>query len=202
MSYYIKTDSGYFKDKGFQDASILNSFVHVKSEARYFEDPEDAQLVLFALFMEGINGQIVPEERQMNNDEALYKAAQKAAEEAVKLVSEHPTDDVIQVVIVKPNRTPYKKLIPNTLEAFNTIVNGYMEQLYIGEIKRGVRLGLIINEEGKQLQLPFNRKIIDVDTLVGTFFITAFNVLGENISLTDKEADFLIRRFTDLEVKI
>jgi Domain of unknown function (DUF3846) len=202
MKFYIKTDSGFFKDKGFQDDHILNAFVYSKSDARFFEDAEDAKLVLYALFMEGIKGQILAEERQMDNDKALYQAARKAAAEAAEMINEHPSAEVIQIVVVEPNRTPYKKLIPNTLEAFNKIVCGHMEHLYIGEIKKGVRLGLIINEEGKLLQLPFNRKIIDVDTVVGTFFITAYNVLGENISLTDQEADFLIKRFRNLEVKV
>lgn len=202
MKYYIKTDNGFFKNKGFQDDHILNSFVYTKTDARFFEDPEEAQLILYALFMEGLNAQILAEEQPMNNEITLFEAARKAVEEASRMIYEHPRAEVIQVVIVEPNRTPYKKTIPNTLEAFNNIVDGHIEHLYIGEIKKGVRLGLIINEEGKLLQLPFNRKIIDVDTLVGTFFITAYNVLGENISLTDQEANFLIKRFTNLEVKI
>lgn len=106
----------------------------------------------------------------------------------------------IQVVIVEPMKKPIKAIIPNKLEAFNKIVGGYIENLFIGQTKKGARVGIVLNEEGKIYELPFNRRIMNVDTLVGTFFITAYNLYGDNISLTDEEADYYIKRFTGVDV--
>jgi hypothetical protein len=202
MRYYIQTENGFFRDKGFREDDMINLFVPTMDQARFFEDAEDAQLVLHLLLLEGYNGQIRLEEAQTYNEGVLYRTAQKKVTEVTQMMKEYPASESIQIVVVKPNRKPFKKIIPNTLEAFKEIVEGYITTMYIGEIKKGVKLGLVVSDDGDLLQLPFNRKIIDVDTLVGTFIVTAYNVLGDNISLTDKEANFLIKQFTDLEVKI
>ena len=136
--------------------------------------------------------------------EDLMKMAFEVVQKAEKEAEVNPTSDVIQVVIVEPAKKPYKKIIPNTLEAFNKIVGGHIENLFIGQTAKGARVGIILNEEGKLLDLPFNRKFLGtrgiMDIAVGTFFITAYNMKGENISLIDSEAEKYIKRFTALEV--
>jgi hypothetical protein len=113
---------------------------------------------------------------------------------------------MIQVVIVEPFKKPYKKTIPNTLAAMKKIVGGYIENLFIGETETGARLGIVLNEEGKLIDLPFNRKVIGsrgfLDNVVGTFFITAYNLQGDAISLSDKQAERYIKRFTAMEVYV
>lgn len=140
-------------------------------------------------------------QQKMNNRE-IHDMAKKIVEEAFENALENPTSSIIRVVIVEPMKKPYKKLIPNTLEAFNEIVDGHMEHLIIGSTKKGVKIGIVLNGEGKILKLPYNRKILNLDTLVGTFFITAYNMQNDNISLTDDEADFYIKHFTGIEVYI
>ena len=55
----------------------------------------------------------------------------------------------IRVVIIEPGEPSYRKIIPNTLEAFQEIVGGYIEVVSLpGNIR------MIINEEGKLLSLP------------------------------------------------
>lgn len=136
--------------------------------------------------------------------EDLMKMAFEVVKKAEADAEKNPTSDLIQVVIVKPFEKPYKDMIPNTLEAFNKIVGGYIENLFFGQTAKGARLGIVLNEEGKILDLPFNRKILGskglLDVTCGTFFITAYNMKGENISLTDKEAEKWIRRFEGIEV--
>jgi hypothetical protein len=134
------------------------------------------------------------------NYDELLELAKKYVEEAEKDAEANPTSEDIQIVVVEPGDLPYKKTIKNDYLEFQKIVGGYYENVTIGRSKTGGSFAIHLNEEGKLIGLPFNRKIIGFDILVGTFFITAFNKQGDNISLTDKEADAFIRRFTPLEV--
>jgi Domain of unknown function (DUF3846) len=138
--------------------------------------------------------------------EDLMKMAFEVVKKAEVDAEINPTSDLIQVVIVKPSRKPYKDTIPNTLDAFNKIVGGYIENLFFGQTEKGARLGIVLNEEGKILDLPFNRRILGsrglMEITCGTFFITAYNLKGENISLTNEEAEKWIRRFTGLDVYV
>jgi uncharacterized protein DUF3846 len=126
----------------------------------------------------------------------------KEAEENAK---ENPTEDRIQVVIVEPDKKPYKKTIDNSLEAMQAIVGGYIENVRIASTQKGAMVSLIVNEEGKLIGLPVNRVIRGrggQDILVGTFFVTASNGEGDQISLTDQECDQWIRRFSSMEVYV
>jgi uncharacterized protein DUF3846 len=132
----------------------------------------------------------------------LYKEDQERVTQAVQT----PTTPTIQVVIVEPFKKPYKELIPNTLEKFNELVGGYIENVFIGAAENNVKIGLLVNEEGKLQNLPFNRKLFyyngNFEILVGRIVVTAYNDRGENISLPDKEAEKYIKRFTQTEVYI
>jgi hypothetical protein len=97
---------------------------------------------------------------------------------------------------------PYKKMIKNDAAAFNKIVGGYFEIVNIGRTDTGATVAIHLNEEGKLIGLPFNRRIINFDILVGTFFISAYNMVGDNISLTDLECEKYIKRFAPLEVYV
>jgi hypothetical protein len=139
----------------------------------------------------------------MNNDYKaleLIEIAKRVVEEAEANAEQNPTSNEIQIVIVEPDKKPYKAIINNGLDAFQKIVCGYIENVFIGRTKTGARLAIVLNEEGKLEQLPFNRHILGFDTLVGTFFITAYNLEGDNISLTDEEVKKYIRLFSPMEV--
>lgn len=144
-----------------------------------------------------------------NNDKSmddLLMLAMKVVQEADANAAANPTSKEIQIVIVEPNKRPYKKMIPNTLAAMKEIVEGYIENLFIGETEKGARIGITLNEEGKLIGLPFNRRLIGsrgaFDVLVGNVFITAYNLQGDAISLNDDECEKLIKKFTTLEVYI
>lgn len=133
----------------------------------------------------------------------LLALAAKYVAEAEKDAAENPTSDSIQVVIVEPNKEPYKEMIPNTLQAFNDIVGGYIENIFTGtKTAKGGSIGIVLNEEGKLIGLPFNRRIINFDIIAGTFFITAYNLQGDNVSLSDQDAEKMIKRFKNTEVYI
>jgi Domain of unknown function (DUF3846) len=137
-----------------------------------------------------------------SNEELIklaFEYVQKANEDAQK----NPTSDSIQVVVVEPMKTPYKKTIPNELEQFQALVDGYIEILTIGHTETGGTIALTLNEEGKLKDLPLNKVIHGrggSDVLVGTFFISAFNMQGDNISLNDADCDKLIKKFKGMEV--
>lgn len=90
----------------------------------------------------------------------------------------------IKVLIVEPEKLPYEKTIPNTLEAKQEIVDGLIECAYLNSDPEIV---IICNEEGKLLNLPLNRNI-DYDIIAGTFLIVGDD--EENFkSLTDEQIE-------------
>ena len=101
-------------------------------------------------------------------------------------------NDKIKVLVVEPMRPCHVQEIPNTLEAMQQIVGGYIESVSFQDA------AIICNEEGKLLGLPYNRPLMDesglpMDILQGTFFIAGIN--GEHFaSLTDEQ----ILRYRDL----
>ena len=78
----------------------------------------------------------------------------------------------IRVLIVEPNKAPYVKEIENTLESKQEIVGGWIEQLRLPKDDAVI----ILNEEGKINNLPYNRALYDsdgkpIDIICGTFLI-------------------------------
>lgn len=195
-NFYIITEKGFYKDY------ILETFADTKEEAHCFKRFEDAQVVLNALGnYQGIKGEILQDPYADNLTDLMNMAA-KFLKQADEQAAINPPTEEILVVIVEPMKKPYKKIIPNTLEAFNDIVGGYIEIVNIDRTKSGSSVAITLNEEGKLIGLPFNRRIVDFDVLVGTFFITAYNLQGDNVSLTEEEANRYIRRFAPIEVYI
>ena len=86
----------------------------------------------------------------------------------------------IRVVIVEPDKEPYEARIKNTLKSMQRIVGG---NLYFYEVEKNI--DFIWNEEGKDLNLEFNRVIKD-DVIAGTFIITG-QQNGETTSLTQEQ---------------
>jgi hypothetical protein len=136
-------------------------------------------------------------------DDELFKLALDYVKQADQDAEQNPTTEMIQIVVVEPSKTPYKKVIANDLAEFQNIVGGYIEILTIGKTETGGSIAITLNEEGKMTNLPFNRRIIGrslSDVLVGTFFLTAYNMQGDNITLSDADCKRLIKKFNGLEV--
>lgn len=92
----------------------------------------------------------------------------------------------MKVLVVEPMKPCEVREIPDTLEAMQQTVGGYIESVSFE------REAIVCNEQGKLLGLPYNRPLLDesglipLDILQGTFFITG--VSGESfVSLTDEQ---------------
>ena len=66
--------------------------------------------------------------------------------------------NLIQALYVKPNEKPEEIIIENDLSHFQKSVGGYIEAIYLED-----NAVIICNEEGKLLNLPFNREIYNLD---------------------------------------
>ena len=94
----------------------------------------------------------------------------------------------IHVLKFEPGKAPEEVTMPNTLEAFQSAVGGYIETL---ELDSGAVL--VCNEEGKLMGLPANRQV-GGDAIAGTFLI-AGSAGGGFCSLTDEDAARYGREF-------
>ena len=99
-----------------------------------------------------------------------------------------PVYEQIRVLKVEPGRLPEEITMPNTLEAFQAAVGGYIEVLDLG----GDAV-LVCNEEGKLAGLPANRRVCG-DTIAGTFLIAGSSD-GEFCSLSDEDAAHYAKEF-------
>lgn len=63
------------------------------------------------------------------------------------------TDENIRVLKVAPGKAPEAVAIPNTLEAMQQMVGGYIEVIPLEDVC------LVCNEEGKLMGLPGSRRL-------------------------------------------
>ena len=96
-------------------------------------------------------------------------------------------DQKITVLVVEPCKETYTKEV-GSLEEMQALVGGYIEAVPLSEKEPVVA---VVNEDGKNLGLPYNRPLNDengivYDILCGTFFVAG---AGEEdfVSLTDDQ---------------
>jgi len=101
-----------------------------------------------------------------------------------------PACEHIRVLKVESGAAPEVVSVPNTLEAFQEAVGGYIEAL-------GMDAGfcLICNEEGKLLGLPANRRVGN-DIIAGPFLIVG-EADGEFCSLSDEDLAYYAEQFAE-----
>ena len=92
-----------------------------------------------------------------------------------------PVQEQIRVLKFEPGKAPEEITVPNTLEAFQSAVGGYIETLGLDD-----DAVLICNEEGKLMGLSANRRV-GGDTIAGTFLIVG-SADGEFCSLSEEDA--------------
>lgn len=104
-------------------------------------------------------------------------------------------NEKIRVVLVEPGMPAQVTEIDKSLESYQSIVGGYIEQVCPFDDP----VAIICNEEGKILGLPLNRALADnehhiYDILHGTFFVCG---LGDEdyCSLTDELTDKYFEKF-------
>ena len=81
--------------------------------------------------------------------------------------------------------------IPNTLQAMQEIVGGYIEAVYIG---KGVNV--ICNEEGTLLRLPYNEKAVNVCSGFSDFHTRLFGTIFFVGAASDR-----FRSLDDMQIK-
>lgn len=108
-------------------------------------------------------------------------------------VEELPEEN-IRVLVVEPGKDPEVRVIENSLEAIQQIVQGCIECVTLHD-KAGEDLDLICNEEGKIRNLQMNAIIPEIgDMIFGTFLIAGTN-RDEFASLTDEQIFEMNERF-------
>lgn len=100
----------------------------------------------------------------------------------------------MKVLIVEPMKPCRAQEIPDTLEAMQAIVGGYIQAVYPFRDE----VALICNEEAKIQGLPYNRPLtndrgIPYDMICGTFFLAGLGA-EDFISLTEEQ----IQRYKSL----
>ena len=94
----------------------------------------------------------------------------------------------IDVLVVEPQKEPYMKTIPDTLESLQKEVGGYIQAVYPWDDP----VGIICDEEAKLKGSPLNRALRDEDGEIAEIIAGTFMVVGlgeENFtSLNDTEA--------------
>ncbi len=100
----------------------------------------------------------------------------------------------MKVLIVEPMQPCRAQEIPDTLEAMQAIVGGYLQAVYPFRDE----VALVCNENGKNLDLPYNRPLtndrgIPYDMICGTFFLAGVSA-EDFVSLTEEQ----IQKYTAL----
>ncbi|MBR3008356.1 MAG: DUF3846 domain-containing protein [Stomatobaculum sp.] len=103
---------------------------------------------------------------------------------------ERTGNERIKVLVIEPGKNPEEREIDNTLEAMQEIVGGYIEC-----VTMATDLVIIDNEEGRLMDLPYNRTICCVN-FVGTIIMAG--VEGDEFADLPASLDDLKMMFPDL----
>ena len=107
--------------------------------------------------------------------------------------------ETMRVLVVEPGRRPMVREIETGLEALQKAVGGVIEAVYPFEEP----VAIVCNEEGKLMELPLNRALLDengkvYDIIAGTFLVVGLT--EDNFgSLDDALLEQFHTRFRQLE---
>lgn len=95
----------------------------------------------------------------------------------------------IKVLVYKVGLPPILTEIDNTLEASQEVVEGYIEGWAVPNFPS---LMVICHSTGRYTK-EANRVIPNLDLVYGTFFIVRIDDEGENVSLTERDIQRLLK---------
>ena len=101
-------------------------------------------------------------------------------------------ENEITVLKVEPGKVPETVTIPNTLDAMQRVVGGFLEIIQLNDVC------LVCNEEGKLMGLEGNRRVGN-DIIAGTFFLAGDTSTGDLCSLTQEQLDRFQKLFAQPE---
>ncbi len=116
------------------------------------------------------------------------REGQEISEETAPVQEPKPDVQGISVLKIEPGAVPKVVVMPNTLEAFQAAVGGYIEAVTLD-----ANSVLVCNEEGKLNGLPANRQV-GGDIIAGTFLIVGADD-GDFCSLSDADAAYYAEKF-------
>lgn len=91
----------------------------------------------------------------------------------------------LTALIINPSEKPRLTTIPDTLEALQQTVGGYIEALPLGD----PHVACYVNEEGLLKGLPLNR-VVNGRPIVGPILFVGFDPeTSGNVSLTDEQVE-------------
>ena len=96
----------------------------------------------------------------------------------------------MKILIVEPGKHPYEKEISGALKEMQKIVGGRIQAIYPFRDK----VGIICNDEGLMLRMPFNRKVDEDCCIFGTFFVCGLGA-EDFTSLPEKLMEKYRQRF-------
>lgn len=101
---------------------------------------------------------------------------------------------MIKILAVRQGQIPVIEEMPDTLQAMQQFVGGYLEHAPISciplENAANYGLALLCNEDAIRLEFPYNRNQIR-----GDFFVTVVDQEGEHQSIPDELHEALIKAF-------
>ncbi len=103
-------------------------------------------------------------------------------------------DNPLKVLVVEPMKRPHVQEIDGSLASMQKLVGGTIQTIYPFDDA----VALVCNDEGKLLNLPYNRFLYDenrnpYDVVCGTFFVVGVGEVNFK-SLTDRQ----IRKYHDM----
>ncbi|MDE6953170.1 MAG: DUF4314 domain-containing protein [Erysipelotrichales bacterium] len=109
------------------------------------------------------------------------------------IVHKNKENEMIEVIVVEPNKHPRVEKITNNLATMQEIVSGYIKEISLDD-----NTVLICNEEGKLNNLKANRSVGN-DIIAGTFFIAGDDGGEELISLNEEQIKEFTEKFYEIE---
>lgn len=88
----------------------------------------------------------------------------------------------LKIVVKEPFSKPIITEIGKDMKEQQEIVGGWLEFVRFGPLQ------IVLNEEGKRLNLTPNVDLGELGIGVGTVFVTKFDAEGNDIGLSDEEA--------------
>jgi len=100
----------------------------------------------------------------------------------------------LKILVVEPNKAPYKSEIADDYKEMQKIVGGLIEAVYAFSDNAI----LFCNDEGKLIGLEGNRHV-GQHIIAGTFFIVGDDGQGGSVSLTDEQLQKYSEQFEQTE---
>jgi predicted RNA binding protein YcfA (HicA-like mRNA interferase family) len=104
----------------------------------------------------------------------------------------------VRVVYKAVGADPVERQIEDTLQAARDLVEGHIENVFVGTTRGGRRYAIVINESGIPLGLPVNFFIAPHVALHGDVFMTKYDEYGEHVGLDEGEARVAVAYLAEL----